>query len=920
MTPGKRVALAVGLTLLGVAAMISVIIIRVRHAHATGMSGVVFMERSTAGKQPQVFGFSPGQIMFTYPGSGGDKAGLRRGDEIVSIGGIPLTDKRGLERLNDRVVTGDNVVYRIRRDGVERDVTVRFESQFNSRFPIVYGLVNAFVAICFIAIGLLVFTRKPDDRRVVVFYAMVTAGALSLLSASLVALDNASMRGIYVPPLQAMVPMALIGMFIVLFAPLTLHLSLVFPEDRPVVRRYPGVLRLVYGVPLVAIITTTFVMLLGAAALAVKNDRMIDIALDVFFGTVAVIGMLLLIRLVRRTRSQGFLPAVLSMPLQSLVIFFGIAFGLVTIASALRIKILAAIVGVLAVCLPFLVLVAFPVLACISLYRSYKDAGVEQRRQVKWPLWGTLIALAVKVIFGLTLQGITFYIMATKADLSRWIVTSQILQLIPIVVYLLIPLSFAFAILKYRLMNIDVIIKKTVMYGILSTCIIAVYLILVGGLGTLLVRVADLKNQTVVIASTLVVALLFIPLRNRLQYLVDRNLFRQKYDYPQALRAIAADTLAASDVNAFLNGSVEKLQQALQNRAVVIFTERGGEFIATAKVGVADSVLGSLRLSSEAAESLDRPLDPRRRQLPEGDAAALRKIEATLVLPVRSHANVNGVIALGSKLSDREFDLEDIEFVSSAADQIALAIDRIRVQHDEADFEQARQMQQALIPADVPQVAGLDVSGIWQPARAVGGDYYDVLKLSDTQLAVCIGDVAGKGVPAALLMSALQAAVRASADEDISPRELCERVRRVVVPSLGSRFVTFFFCTIDTARRRIRYCNAGHNPPVIARADGTTERLATGGPVFSRLFRTIPFQDGELELRAGDRLVLFTDGVSEARDAAQNDFGEQKLEEFVSANRTKGAREMAAAIASTVSSFSGGRADDDFTLVAVAVT
>jgi hypothetical protein len=920
MTPQKRVALAVGLTLLCVALMAVLIAARIRHAHRTGMSGVVFVERSSSGKQPRVFGLGPGQIMFAYPKSGAAEAGLRRGDEIVTIGGIPLTDRARLEQLDQRVVTGDTVVYRIRRDGIERDIPVRFLSPFRSAFTTIYGVVTFFVAACFIAIGLLVFTRKPDDRRVVVFYAMVTAGALSLLSASLVALDNASMRGIYVSQLQAMVPVGLIGMFIILFAPLTLHLSLVFPQDRPVVQRYPGVLRLVYGIPLAALIATTAIMLLGVVAINLKSDRIVDIGVDVVIGAVAVIGLLLLIRLVRRARAQRFMPAVLSMPLQSLLIFFGISFGVVAVSAALRIKIVAGVVAALAVCVPYLVLLSFPVLACIALYRSYRDAGVEQRRQVKWPLWGTLIALAVKVLFGLILQGATLYIMATGGDLSRWMTTSQVLQLVPIVVYLLIPLSFAFAILKYRLMNIDVIIKKTVMYGILSTCIIAVYLILVGGLGTLLVRVADLKNQTVVIASTLVVALLFIPLRNRLQHLVDRNLFRQKYDYPQALRGIAADTLSASDMNAFLNASVEKLQQALQNRAVVIFTERGGEFIATAKVGVADNVLGSARLSESAATSFDRPLDPRRRALAESDAGALKKIDATLVVPVRSHANVNGVIALGTKLSDREFDLEDIEFVSSAADQIALAIDRIRVQHDEADFEQARQMQQALIPADVPHVAGLDVSGIWQPARAVGGDYYDVLKLSDTQLAVCIGDVAGKGVPAALLMSALQAAVRASADEDISPRDLCERVRRVVVPSLGTRFVTFFFCTIDMTRRRIRYCNAGHNPPVIARADGTTERLSTGGPVFSRLFRAIPFQDGETELREGDRLVLFTDGVSEARDTAENEFGEDRLQDFVSTNRKSGARELATAIASEVSSFSGGRADDDFTLVAVAVS
>ena len=211
------------------------------------------------------------------------------------------------------------------------------------------------------------------------------------------------------------------------------------------------------------------------------------------------------------------------------------------------------------------------------------------------------------------------------------------------------------------------------------------------------------------------------------------------------------------------------------------------------------------------------------------------------------------------------------------------------------------------------------MSGTWKPARAVGGDYYDLLRLGDTQLAVCIGDVAGKGMPAALLMSALQAAVRASATPDVVPADLCERVRRVIVQSLtGGRFVTFFYCTVDTAAHRIRYCNAGHNPPVLVRADGSAIRLDKGGPALSRLFRT-PFDTGEEELRDGDRIVLFTDGGSEARDAAGNDYGEERLEKVIAANRQSKARELIATIVDSVSSFSEGRTDDDLTLVAVAV-
>ena len=156
-------------------------------------------------------------------------------------------------------------------------------------------------------------------------------------------------------------------------------------------------------------------------------------------------------------------------------------------------------------------------------------------------------------------------------------------------------------------MNIDVIIKKTVAYGILSGLIIAMYLVLVGGLGTVLVNVAGVRNQTMVIASTLVVALVFVPLRNRLQQLVDRNLFRQKYDYPQALRAIAAETLDATDLRSFLVFAAETLQQAVQNRSVVIFERQQDELVTSAKVGLPDSILGSVRMDVGESGRGDRP-------------------------------------------------------------------------------------------------------------------------------------------------------------------------------------------------------------------------------------------------------------------------------------------------------------------------
>jgi Stage II sporulation protein E (SpoIIE)/GAF domain/PDZ domain len=921
MKPRLRIALAVSLTAIVAGAFIVFTIARARRWEAVGYAGLTYMQAIRPG-QPKVFGLSGGQVFIAYPDGPADKGGLRRADEILTIDGIPIHDVERLKQLDARVKKGDPVLYRIRRGRETHDLTVRFGSFFSNPYVLLTCVVNTLVALVFIAIGVLVFSQKPGDRRANVFFAMVTFGALTLLGSMVLATDPSALRGIVANPNANLSSLLLVlGVFLG-FLPLTLHLALIFPHDRAIVRTYPAIVTWVYAVPITALLVTgSFILLVAWLQSAGREaEKLSDLPIEIATASLAIAAAVILLRLARKGRDEGTLRAFLSRPVQTIIAVIGGLFAVCWAFVALRWKIPAITVGILTVLSPYLSILSYPVLSCIALYRSYREAGLEERRQVKWPLWGTLIALATKIIFGVTLYGTMFALIIGGADFSGWTRFMQVAQLLPTLLYLLIPISFAVAIFKYRLMNIDVLIKKTVAYGILSGLIIVIYLVLVGGLGTVLVNVVGVRNQTMVIASTLVVALVFVPLRNRLQHLVDRNLFRQKYDYPQALKVLAAETLTARDSRAFHHITAETLQQALQIRSVVIFERQQDELITSAKVGLPDSVLGSVRMDAGEAEAIDRALNPKRRALPEGTASALRRVDTALAVPVRSQGMLHAVLALGPKLSDREFDLEDLEFLASAADQIGITVDRLRMQRDEEDFEQARAMQQSLMPATVPFVEGLDVSGTWKPARAVGGDYYDLLRLSETQLAVCIGDVAGKGMPAALLMAALQAAVRASAAPGVSPLEVCERVRRVIVQSLsGGRFVTFFYCTIDTAAKRVRYCNAGHNPPVLVRADGGAIRLDQGGSVLSRLFSKTPFHQGEEEIREGDRLVLFTDGVSEARDTAGNDFSEERLERIIAANRTSPARELIATILDSVSSFSEGRIDDDLTLVVVAI-
>jgi serine phosphatase RsbU (regulator of sigma subunit) len=895
MSRRTRVLIAIIAALVAVGAMAAYGAARLRYWRATGVTGVNYFP--VTAEQPRIFGIGPGGIFMVYPGSQAARAGVRARDFLVSINGVPVADNKALEKLDGRLRTGDVVVYRVRGQSGIRDVAVRLASPLGNPLFVISCAVSLGVALAFLAIGLIVFAKQPGDRRVVVFYAMLVVGAIYLTAAPALALDASNIRGIYVASSQKnIIPFIAFAAAAIAFLPLTLHLALVFPRDRRVMQTSPRVLYWIYGIPLLIVVATLITLMLSVIVTSSKaTAHQLALPLNVLTGALALAGFAVALRIARRGREEGTRNAFWQRPVQSLLFTVAAILGCGRIVAAIGIRPLGIAFGIFVALTVTASIMAFPILACISMYRSYRDAGVEERRQVKWPLWGTAIALGARIVIATLLQSGVFLLLALHRDPTKWLTVAQYLGVFSTLLYLLIPISFAFAILKYRLMNIDVIIRKTVVYAILSTAIIVVYLALVGGLGTLLVRVAGLRNQTMVIASTLVVALLFVPLRNKLQTLVDRNLFRHKYDYPEALRAIAGDSRTAPDAHALLVAAAEKLQQALQNRFIVMFVEKQDDYVASAKVGLPDEILGRLRVSG--------PDDP-----------ALARIGAAHVTPMAAR----GFIAAGPKLSGGALEKEDFDFLLAAADEIAAALERIRMQGEEADFAQARAIQERLLPSEMPDVAGLAVSGVWEPARTMGGDYYDLLKLSETELAICIGDVAGKGMSAALTMSGLQAAVRASASD--SPRDLCERVRRVVVSSLsGGRFVTFFYAVVDAGAMRLRWCNAGHNPPILARADSTTIRLSEGGPAISRLFRGTPYAERELALQHGDRLVLFTDGVSEVTGADGEMFGEERVEELVRARCAASAAELQHAIFDAATAFGGGELEDDLTLVVVAV-
>jgi serine phosphatase RsbU (regulator of sigma subunit) len=245
-----------------------------------------------------------------------------------------------------------------------------------------------------------------------------------------------------------------------------------------------------------------------------------------------------------------------------------------------------------------------------------------------------------------------------------------------------------------------------------------------------------------------------------------------------------------------------------------------------------------------------------------------------------------------------------------------VAADRKVLEVQQEDFERAREIQQALMPKQLPRIAGCELAAGWKPARVVGGDYFDAVRLGDSSALLAIGDVSGKGMSAALLMSNLQAVVRAFAAGS-GPAELCARANELISGNVApGKFITFFCGVADTAKMRFDYCSAGHNPPILCRRNGEVVRLSEGGPVLG-VFPGARYPGGTTELRSGDRLVLFTDGISEAMNAAGEEFGEERLLALLAEGHNAGT--LYERIMAEVTAFCSGPFQDDATLLIFAV-
>ena len=302
-----------------------------------------------------------------------------------------------------------------------------------------------------------------------------------------------------------------------------------------------------------------------------------------------------------------------------------------------------------------------------------------------------------------------------------------------------------------------------------------------------------------------------------------------------------------------------------------------------------------------------------------------QKVHTMMAVPLQTRDRIIGLIYLDSPFILREFTKDDLNLLTVMANVAAIRIENARLAEIEEaerammrDLRQAADIQRRMLPDEAPQIPGTDLAGFNAACKTVGGDYYDFFELANNRVALALGDVSGKGMPASLLMMMLKAHVQVLAEDASDLAALMVRLNKATCANCPSnRFITFFFCVLDSSTGEVKFANAGHNPPILVRASGEAEMLEGGGPVLG-ILPSADYTEERARLNPGDVLVLYSDGVTEANNPDFEEYSEERLVACLKQCHTQPAAAIVEAVIKSVTEFAAGAPQADDITVSVA--
>ncbi len=573
-------------------------------------------------------------------------------------------------------------------------------------------------------------------------------------------------------------------------------------------------------------------------------------------------------------------------------------------------------------------------------HRSYIPKEIKRvMRAIRWAFYITMIILT-----------------------GNWILTNLrgvSTGVYPNISIMLIPLAYLYTVGRYRLLDMDIRLRRNIQYIIVSALwkifLLAVLLLTVYGIIELEVPIPNLHftgtsvqllenplrhdlaeqySELLAILLTFVASIIIWKINRKGQELLDSRFNRVKFDYKNAsekLRSIMSTKVSMEDL---AKGICVQLGELIHVKQVgVIFFKDEDKVIGQKYYGVADHALKEFCAATgpkliESVKQFKRGF--RVDYLPEIIKSVFTECKFQYVIPISSNDKIVGVILVGEKLSESSFHNEDIEFLSSIAAQAATSIENVSLYEDLAkqermkqELEIARRIQLASLPQEVPKISGLNISGISLPALEVGGDFYDYLDGSNDEVTIVVGDVSGKGTSAALYMSKAQGVMRTLHEFNLNPKDLLVRTNRLICKSLAKGlFISAIGARFNTKNKQVTLSRAGHLPLYLYRANiqkiekVTPKGLALGmgkEKIFSGNLEEII-----IKYHTGDVFLLITDGVLEARNSSNDDFDEHRLLSVFQNKAFNDSEQIRNSIVNAVQEFAGTAEQfDDLTVVVV---
>jgi phosphoserine phosphatase RsbU/P len=563
----------------------------------------------------------------------------------------------------------------------------------------------------------------------------------------------------------------------------------------------------------------------------------------------------------------------------------------------------------------------------------------DSRRRLRLLYWGATVAMTPTLLFSIyaALRHVAFEV------LPQWLTYPGLVLL------LLFPLALAYVIVVQRAMDVRVVIRQGLQYGLTTTGIRIVRILITALIVIAAVNLAQRHGSGLMrdaVLSVIVIGLLLTIRQgaDRLRTWTDRRFFREAYNAEQVLSELSDHVRSMVETKSLLETVTTRIADTLHIHNVAVLLGGSEAYHPAYALGYAStpdvtfpSNVGTIKVLEAQREPARIYLDDpdswlyRNPEVSEEERAKLAQLHAELLLPLNARDKLLGFISLGPKRSDEPYSGADVRLLKSVAAQTGLALENARlmsaiaeeVAHRERlnrEVEIAREVQERLFPQTLPPICGLEYAGTCRPALGVGGDYYDFLALPGGQLGIAIGDVSGKGIAAALMMASLQASLRGEATR--APENLAALVsnvnRLVYEASSSNRYATFFYAQYNPEAHQLIYVNAGHNPPMLfhcANGAWQVSRLETGGTVVG-LMQNFCYDQGLVTMSPGDVLVAFTDGISEAMNHEDEEWGEERLQETVKCCADLSPAEMITRIMQCADSFvAGAKQHDDMTLV-----